>query len=152
MTLQEKLNQLQLDADWQINDDGARAGIGGVFSLTDPARIDHLQHVAVEQSRLHIPILFAFDTIHGYPHGVPDPARQASSFDPSVPTADDTIGAARRRPSASSRSTARWSTSRTSRAGADRRGRRRGSVPRLGARRRAREGRAGHDYSRPTRS
>jgi beta-glucosidase len=93
MTLQEKLMQLQLDADWQANDDQARAGLGGVFSLTDPAKIDHLQHVAVEQSRLHIPILFAFDTIHGYRTVFPIPLAQASSFDPSVATADDTIGA-----------------------------------------------------------
>ena len=85
--------QLQLDADWQANDDQARAGLGGVFSLTDPAKIDHLQHVAVEQSRLHIPILFAFDTIHGYRTVFPIPLGQASSFDPSVVTADDTIGA-----------------------------------------------------------
>src|SRR5439155_20154616 len=93
MTLQEKLMQLQLDADWQANDDQARAGLGGVFSLTDPAKIDHLQHVAVEQSRLHIPILFAFDTIHGFRTVFPIPLGQASSFDPSVATADDTIGA-----------------------------------------------------------
>ena len=85
--------QLQLDADWQANDDQARAGLGGVFSLTDPAKIDHLQHVAVEQSRLHIPILFAFDTIHGYRTVFPIPLGEASSFDPSVATADDTIGA-----------------------------------------------------------
>jgi beta-glucosidase len=93
MTLQEKLNQLQLDADWQITDGGARAGIGGVFSLTDPTRIDHLQHIAVEQSRLHIPILFAFDTIHGYRTVFPIPLGEASSFDPSVATTDDTIAA-----------------------------------------------------------
>src|SRR4051794_29800147 len=93
MTLQEKLMQLQLDADWQANDDQARAGLGGVFSQTDPAKIDHLQHVAVEQSRLHIPILFAFDTIHGFRTVFPIPLAQASSFDPSVATADDTIGA-----------------------------------------------------------
>jgi beta-glucosidase len=93
MTLQEKLNQLQLDADWEITDDGARAGVGGVFSLTDAARIDHLQHIAVEQSRLHIPILFAFDTIHGYRTVFPIPLGEASSFDPSVATTDDTIGA-----------------------------------------------------------
>jgi beta-glucosidase len=93
MTLQEKLMQLQLDADWQANDDQARAGLGGVFSLTDPAKIDHLQHVAVQQSRLHIPILFAFDTIHGYRTVFPVPLGEASSFDPSVVTADDTIGA-----------------------------------------------------------
>ncbi len=93
MTLDEKLQQLQLDADWEITDDGARAGVGSVFSLTDPVRINHLQHIAVEQSRLHIPILFAFDTIHGYRTVFPTPLGEASSFDPSVPTADDTIGA-----------------------------------------------------------
>ncbi|MFL6034965.1 MAG: glycoside hydrolase family 3 N-terminal domain-containing protein, partial [Gaiellaceae bacterium] len=93
MTLQEKLMQLQLDADWQATDDQARAGLGSVFSLTDPVKIDHLQHVAVEQSRLHIPILFAFDTIHGFRTVFPIPLGQASSFDPSVATADDTIGA-----------------------------------------------------------
>jgi beta-glucosidase len=93
MTLQEKLMQLQLDADWQANVDQARAGLGGVFSLTDPAKIDQLQHVAVEQSRLHIPILFAFDTIHGYRTVFPVPLGEASSFDPSVVTADDTIAA-----------------------------------------------------------
>src|SRR3954452_3522412 len=93
MTLEEKLMQLQLDADWQATDDQARAGLGSVFSLTDPAKIDHLQHVAVEQSRLHIPILFAFDTIHGFRTVFPIPLAQASSFDPAVATADDTIGA-----------------------------------------------------------
>ena len=93
MTLDEKLQQLQLDADWEITDDGARAGVGSVFSLTDPVRINHHQHIAVEQSRLHIPILFAFDTIHGYRTVFPTPLGEASSFDPSVPTADDTIGA-----------------------------------------------------------
>ena len=64
-----------------------------VFSLTDPAKIDHFQHVAVEQSRLHIPILFAYDTIHGYRTIFPIPLGAASSFDPSVATADDTIAA-----------------------------------------------------------
>src|SRR5437764_4990135 len=93
MTLQEKLMQLQLDADWQATDDQARAGLGGVFSLTDPAKIDHLQHVAVEQSRLHIPILFAFDTIHGFRTVFPIPLATASSFDPGVATTDDTIAA-----------------------------------------------------------
>ena len=93
MTLQEKLEQLQLLSDGQITDADAKAGVGGVFSLTDPAKIDHFQHVAVEQSRLHIPILFAYDTIHGYRTIFPIPLGAASSFDPSVATADDTIGA-----------------------------------------------------------
>jgi beta-glucosidase len=94
MTVDEKLQQIQLLSDGQINDDEAKAGVGGVFSLTDPVKIDHFQHVAVEQSRLHIPILFAYDTIHGYRTIFPIPLGAASSFDPNVATADDTIGAA----------------------------------------------------------
>ena len=93
MTTQEKLQQVQLLADWQVTDADARAGVGGVFSLTDPARIDHLQRIAVEQSRLHIPILFAFDTIHGYRTVFPVPLGAASSFDPAVAGADAAIGA-----------------------------------------------------------
>jgi beta-glucosidase len=93
MTLDEKLQQLQLLADWQATDAEARAGVGGVFSLTDPAKINHLQQVAVNESRLHIPILFAFDTIHGYRTIFPIPLGSASSFDPSVVAADDTVAA-----------------------------------------------------------
>jgi len=93
MTIDEKLEQLQLEADWQINDNEARKGVGGVFSLTDPEKINHFQHVAVEESRLHIPILFAFDTIHGFRTIFPIPLGEASSFDPGVATADDTFAA-----------------------------------------------------------
>src|SRR6185312_11471780 len=57
MTTKEKLEQLQLLSDGQITDEAAREGVGGVFSLTDPEKINHFQHVAVEESRLHIPIL-----------------------------------------------------------------------------------------------
>ncbi len=93
MTTQEKLQQVQLLSDGQVTDADAKAGVGGVFSLVDPAKIDHLQHVAVEQSRLHIPILFAYDTIHGYRTIFPVPLGAASAFDPSVAQADASIGA-----------------------------------------------------------
>jgi beta-glucosidase len=93
MTLDEKLQQVQLLSDGQISDADAKAGVGSVFSLVDPDKINHFQHVAVEQSRLHIPILFAFDTIHGYRTIFPIPLGAASSFDPSVATADDTVAA-----------------------------------------------------------
>src|SRR3954470_23992896 len=93
MSVDEKLQQVQLLSDGQITDADAKAGVGGVFSLTDPAKINHFQHIAVEQSRLHIPILFAFDTIHGYRTIFPIPLAAASSFDPSVATQDDTFAA-----------------------------------------------------------
>lgn len=93
MTTKEKLQQVQLLSDGQITDADAAAGVGGVFSLTDPALIDHYQHVAVEQSRLHIPILFAYDTIHGYRTIFPVPLASASSFDPNVAKVDAATGA-----------------------------------------------------------
>jgi beta-glucosidase len=93
MTLDEKLQQLTLLSDGQINDGEAAKPVGGVFSLTDPEKINHFQHIAVEQSRLHIPILFAYDTIHGYRTIFPIPLGAASSFDPSVAADDHRIGA-----------------------------------------------------------
>ena len=93
MAVDEKLQQVQLLSDGQITDADAKAGVGGVFSLTDPVLINHYQHIAVDQSRLHIPILFAFDTIHGYRTIFPIPLGTASSFDPSVARADHRIGA-----------------------------------------------------------
>ena len=91
MTVDEKLQQVQLLSDGQMaeengqaGDRAAKAGVGGVFSLVDPDKINHFQHIAVEQSRLHIPILFAYDTIHGYRTIFPIPLGTASSFDPNV--------------------------------------------------------------------
>ena len=93
MTTKEKLEQVQLLSDGQITDADAKAGVGGVFSLVDPAKINHFQHIAVEQSRLHIPIMFAYDTIHGFRTVFPIPLGAASSFDPSIAQDDATIGA-----------------------------------------------------------
>ena len=93
MTVEEKLQQVQLLSDGQITDADARKGVGGVFSLTDPARINHFQQIAVKESRLHIPILFAYDTIHGYRTVFPIPLGAASSFDPDVAFTDASIGA-----------------------------------------------------------
>jgi len=93
MTLAEKLQQVQLLPDFLVTDNDAKNGLGSVLSLTDPVRINHLQHVAVEQSRLHIPILFAFDTIHGFRTIFPIPLGTASSFDQQAAADDDLIGA-----------------------------------------------------------
>ncbi|MEI5675771.1 MULTISPECIES: beta-glucosidase BglX [unclassified Nocardioides] len=93
MTTEEKLQQVQLLSDGQITDADAAAGVGGVFSLTDPAKIDHFQRIAMTRSRLKIPILFAYDTIHGYRTIFPVPLGAASSFDPEVARADARIGA-----------------------------------------------------------
>jgi beta-glucosidase len=93
MTTHEKLEQLTLSSDGQITEAAAEEGVGSVFSLTDPVKIDELQHAAVEKSRLGIPILFAYDTIHGYKTIFPIPLAEASSWDPAVAETDDTIAA-----------------------------------------------------------
>ena len=94
MNLQDKLNQIQLLSDGQINEhpDEASKPVGGVFSLTDPKKINEYQHAAMN-SRLKIPILFAYDTIHGYRTIFPVPLGAASSFDPNVATQDHKFGA-----------------------------------------------------------
>jgi beta-glucosidase len=93
MTLQEKLEQIQLLPDFLVTDQEVRGGLGSVLSVTDPNTINRLQHIAVEQSRLHIPLLFAFDTIHGFRTIFPIPLGTASSFDPQVAMDDATTGA-----------------------------------------------------------
>ena len=62
----------------------AQGRVGSVLWLTDVKEINRLQHLAVEKSRLHIPILFAFDVIHGYRTVFPVPLAMAASWDPAV--------------------------------------------------------------------
>ncbi len=92
MTLDEKVGQLNQSAGVvmpmlgsQKPDDLITQGrVGSVLWLIDVKEINRLQHLAVEKSRLHIPILFGFDVIHGYRTVFPVPLAMASSWDPSV--------------------------------------------------------------------
>ena len=93
MTLREKLAQLEIVAGSQATDAAVRAGAGVVYGVADPARIGHLQRVAVRDTRLHIPLLFAFDTLHGFRTVFPIPLAEASSLDPAVARADAAIAA-----------------------------------------------------------
>jgi hypothetical protein len=87
MTLEEKIGQLtQLGKyipDTVPIDDRIRQGqVGSILWLSDPAEINRLQHIAVEQSRLHIPLLFGLDVIHGLRTIFPMPLALAASWDP----------------------------------------------------------------------
>jgi beta-glucosidase len=93
MTLEEKLEQIQLLPDFLVTEEEVRAGLGSVLSVTDPQRIRELQRIAVEESRLKIPILFAFDTIHGFRTIFPIPLGTGASFDPQVAFDDALYGA-----------------------------------------------------------
>jgi beta-glucosidase len=93
MTLEEKLEQIQLLPDFLVTEGEVRKGLGSVLSVTDPVRIRALQRIAVEESRLKIPMMFAFDTIHGFRTIFPIPLGAGASFDPAVAVDDHTYGA-----------------------------------------------------------
>jgi beta-glucosidase len=83
MTLDEKLGQLS-QIFWYKGapDDRIEKGeLGSYLFLTDPQEINRVQHIAVEHSRLHIPLLIGFDVIHGFHTIFPVPIAQAASWD-----------------------------------------------------------------------
>lgn len=89
MTLEEKIGQMSQVAlntpDSDASDEMASTGqVGSFLFVTDPVRINHLQHLAVERSRLHIPILFGFDVVHGFGTVYPVPLAMAASWEPQV--------------------------------------------------------------------
>jgi beta-glucosidase len=89
MTLEEKIGQMSQvsykDTDPALRDGMVRKGqVGSFLFVTGPAEINRLQHIAVDETRLHIPILFAFDVIHGFRTIYPIPLAMASSWDPAL--------------------------------------------------------------------
>ena len=90
MTLQEKVGQLQqLDSIpnvWRVRDEHRdlipRGLVGSFLNVRGARNINEAQRMAVEQSRLKIPLLFGFDVIHGYRTIFPIPLGEASSWDP----------------------------------------------------------------------
>jgi len=100
MTLAEKLGQLQqLDGEGNGNFrpehlDLIRKGLlGSTLNVRGAQRTNQLQHIAMEESRLNIPVLFGFDVIHGYRTIFPIPLAEASSWDPSLAERSASIAA-----------------------------------------------------------
>lgn len=78
----------------EMFDPGLRDGkIGSLLFVTDPTTINRFQKVAVEQSRLKIPLLFGFDVIHGFRTIFPVPLALASSWDVDLVERVQTIAA-----------------------------------------------------------
>lgn len=88
MTLEEKIGQMnQISSYGDIEDMSGlikKGEIGSILNEVDPVRVNALQRVAVEESRLGIPLLMARDVIHGFKTIFPIPLGQAASFDPQV--------------------------------------------------------------------
>ena len=88
MTLEEKIGQMnQLDPSWSAEEKEAqiREGlVGSIFNIVDPHEVNRLQRMAVEETRLGIPLLVARDVIHGFRTIYPIPLGQAATFDPAL--------------------------------------------------------------------
>src|SRR6187455_2571691 len=100
MTLEEKLGQLQqLDGEGNGNFrpehlDLIRKGLlGSTLNVRGAQRTNQVQRVAMNESRLKIPVLFGFDVIHGYRTIFPIPLAEASSWDPTAAERSTSIAA-----------------------------------------------------------
>ena len=91
MTLQEKLGQLNLPVTGNITTGQAKSSdvagkisrgeVGGLFNLKGVKAIREMQELAVEKSRLGIPLLFGMDVIHGYETVFPIPLALSCTWD-----------------------------------------------------------------------
>jgi beta-glucosidase len=98
MTLAEKVGQLNLyNGTWEFtgpvpaDDDSqlklehiSKGMVGGMLNVFTAKGTREAQKMAVEQSRLGVPLIFGYDVIHGYKTMAPIPLAQAASWDPEV--------------------------------------------------------------------
>jgi beta-glucosidase len=91
MTLEEKIGQLNLPGAGDITTGQASSSniakkieegkVGGLFNIKSVAKIKEVQRLAVEKSRLKIPLLFGMDVIHGYETVFPIPLGMSCVWD-----------------------------------------------------------------------
>jgi beta-glucosidase len=94
MTLEEKVGQLVEYSAGQPTGPGTgrsdyqemipRGQIGALINVVDPREINQYQRLAMEKSRLHIPLLFGLDVVHGFKTEFPLPLGLASTWDPAL--------------------------------------------------------------------
>ncbi len=94
MTLEEKIGQLVQYSAGSPTGPGtgrgdypdmiAKGGIGSLFNLTGAREVNAMQKIAVEKSRLHIPLIFGLDVIHGYRTTFPVPLGMSATWNPAL--------------------------------------------------------------------
>ena len=100
MTLEEKIGQLAqiggiafVPSAVSPEERVRRGQAGSILWVSDPAAINKLQKVAVEQTRLHIPLIFGLDVIHGFRTIFPMPLALAASWDMNLVERMQTVAA-----------------------------------------------------------
>jgi beta-glucosidase len=95
MTLEEKVGQMnQYNGFWNVTGPAPKGGqaekkyedlkkglVGSMLNVKGVKDVKALQKIAVEQTRLHIPVIFGYDVIHGYKTISPIPLAEAASWD-----------------------------------------------------------------------
>jgi len=94
MTLDEKVGQLITYSQGAATGPGtgrsnykemvAQGKLGSIFNLTGADQTNEMQKIAVEKSRLHIPLLFGLDVIHGFRTEFPVPLGMSATWDPAL--------------------------------------------------------------------
>lgn len=87
MTLEEKLGQMNQLSPWDFEDLAKRVRkgeVGSILNVVNPEEVNKIQKIAVEESRLGIPLIVSRDVIHGYKTIFPIPLGQAATFNPEV--------------------------------------------------------------------
>jgi beta-glucosidase len=88
MTLEEKIGQMNQISSYGNLEEMSRlikkGEVGSILNEIDPVRVNALQRLAMEESRLGIPLLIARDVIHGFKTIFPIPLGQAASFNPQI--------------------------------------------------------------------
>ena len=95
MTLEEKIGQLIQENAAAGHDENIKNGrVGSILNVVDPEDIRRLQELAVDSSRLGIPLIFARDVIHGFKTIFPIPLGMAATFNPAMVQKSADIAAA----------------------------------------------------------
>lgn len=78
---QEKFEELMRTSERDYHEDDIRAGLVGSVMCQDPEKVNELQHIAMEKTRLGIPLLIGLDVIHGFRSIYPIALAEACTFD-----------------------------------------------------------------------
>ena len=91
MTVEEKIGQMHqlapgragMETEW-LREAVRKGEIGTMLAPGEPALLNEVQRIAVEESRLGIPLIYAHDVIHGYKTVFPIPLGLAATFNPAI--------------------------------------------------------------------
>ena len=107
MTLDEKIGQLnQYTSRWEMTGPAPKGSseqqmlemikkgqVGSMLNVTGATAVRNAQKLAVENSRLHIPMIFGYDVIHGYRTMFPIPLGEAASWEPELARKSSSVAA-----------------------------------------------------------